>query len=222
MRKKSALDALFPRTRQAVLAATLMGPAREWSLSDLARHLKVPPSSLQRELAGLVGAGILRRREDGYRTFYQAETNSPIFDDLHGLLLKTAGLREVLAESLERFRDRIQVAFVYGSVARHEEHAASDVDLMVIGSLGLAELATALKEAESRLLRPVNPSVSTAEEVARKLAHGHHFLETVLGQEKLFLLGDSDVLEVALQRKTRSGARHEQTRARRPADGHRP
>src|SRR5436305_505484 len=79
MHKNRPLDALFPRTRRAVLATLFLRPAREWYLSDLARHLKVQPSSLQRELARLVSAGILRRRDDGNRAYYQAETESPIF-----------------------------------------------------------------------------------------------------------------------------------------------
>lgn len=222
MRKSSPLDALFPKTRQAVLATVYMDPSREWYLSDLARHIGVTPSSLQREIASLVGAGILRRREDGNRAYYKAETESPIFGDLHGLLLRTAGLRDVLAESLEPFRDRIAVAFVYGSLARKEEQPGSDIDLMVIGRtggtgqtgrIGLAELAPALKHAEGTLLRPVNPSLYTSVEIAEKLAAGHHFLETVMSKEKLFVLGDTDDLAAATKREQRPDAPDQQAGA---------
>jgi DNA-binding transcriptional ArsR family regulator len=213
MRKDRLLDALFPRTRQAILATALMDPAREWYLSDLARHLGVRPSSLQRELASLAEGGILRRRVDGNRTYYRAETNSPIFGDLRELMLKTAGLRECLADALTPFQDRIQVAFVYGSVARSDAHAASDIDLMIVGRIGLSELAQALREAEGALQRPVNPSIYTTEEFARKLAEGHHFLAGVMQGEKVFILGDSDDLEAALGREASSAAHHEQTRA---------
>jgi predicted nucleotidyltransferase len=214
MRKTSSpLDALFPKTRQVVLAAVYLDPKREWYLSDLARHLKVQPSSLQRELANLVAAGILRRREDGNRAYYSAETENPIFGDLRGLLLKSAGLKDVLAECLEPFRDRIAVAFVYGSFARGEEQARSDVDLMVIGRVGLADLAPALKDAEGTLLRPVNPSTYSPEEVAEKLAAGHHFLTTVMSAEKLFVLGAEDDLAGLTQRKPRPNAPDQQARA---------
>jgi predicted nucleotidyltransferase len=152
------------------------------------------PSSLQRELAHLVAAGILRRRDDGNREYYLAETENPIFGDLQGLLLCTAGLRDVLAAALEPFRDRIAVAFVYGSLARGEEQPQSDIDLMVVGRLGLAELAPALKQVEGTLLRPVNPSLYAPEEIARKCTAGHRFLESVMGQEKLFVLGGKDDL----------------------------
>jgi DNA-binding transcriptional ArsR family regulator len=213
MRRISTLDALFPKTRQAVLATIYRDPTREWYLSNLARHLKVQPSSLQRELANLVDAGILRRRADGNRTYYSAEIESPIFGDLHGLLRRTAGLRDVLAEGLEPFSERIDVAFVYGSVARKDEHSASDVDLMVIGRVGLAELSPALKGAEEILLRPVNPSVYTANEVAEKLGAGHHFLTSVMSREKLFVLGNTYDLAAALERKARSEAHNEQAGA---------
>lgn len=213
MRKPPVLNALFPRTRQAVLATLYMDSAREWYLSDLARHLKVKPSSLQRELASLVEAGILRKRADGNRTYYSAETESPIFGDLHGLLLRTAGLRDVLAESLEPFKDRIDAAFAYGSVAREDEHSASDVDLMVIGRVELSDLAPALKNAEDMLLRPVNPSVYTPAEVAAKLAAGHHFIKTVMSGAKLFVLGNKDDLAAALKREARAATQHGQAGA---------
>jgi predicted nucleotidyltransferase len=213
MRRRSTLDALFPKTRQAVLATIFRGPTREWYLSDLARHLKVRPSSLQRELANLVDAAILRRRADGNRTYFSAEIESPIFSDLHGLLLKTAGLRDVLADALRPFRKRIAIAFVYGSIARNDEHPGSDVDLMVIGPVGLAELAPALKGAEEILLRPVNPSVYTATEVRDKLGAGHHFLMSVMRRKKLFVLGNANDLAAALKREARSKARDEQAGA---------
>ena len=101
------------------------------------------------------------------------------------------------------FRSRIDVAFVYGSVARGDESASSDVDLMIIGGVGLSELAPALKDAEARLLRPVNPSVYRAEEVVAKLRAGHHFLGTVMGGAKLFIVGGEDDLAATLERESR-------------------
>ena len=213
MRNARPLDALFPKTRQAVLATVYMDPTREWYLSDLARHIGVTPSSLQREVVSLVRAGILRRREDGNRAYYSAEIESPIFADLHGLLLRTAGLRDVLAEDLVPFRDRIAVAFIYGSLARNEERPRSDIDLVVIGRIGLSELAPALKHAEDKLLRPVNPSVYTPEEIAGKLGAGHHFLTTVMSSEKLYVLGGKDDLAAVTERKPRSATPNQQAGA---------
>ena len=209
MRKRTSLDALFPKTRQMVLATTLIDPSREWYLSDLARHLKLQPSSLQRELASLVEAGILRRRIDGNRSYYSAEPDCPILGDLQGLLVKTAGLKDVLVHCLKPFQSVIEVAFVYGSIARKTEHATSDIDLMVVGSLGLSDIAPLLTEAESRLLRPINPTIYQPEAFATKLGMGHHFLNTVMNGEKLFVLGNEDDLEATLKREKRSGAHDE-------------
>ena len=125
MRTTRAIDALFPRTRQGVLAATLLRPDRWWYLSDLARHLRVPPSSLQRELAALTAAGILRRRRDGNRVYFQPNPECPLFAELQGMLLKTAGLVDVLREALRPLSASIDWAFVYGSIANSQERASS-------------------------------------------------------------------------------------------------
>jgi DNA-binding transcriptional ArsR family regulator len=125
MRKSRALDALFPKTRQVILAATVLHPERWWYLSDLAKHLGVRPSSLQRELTSLVDAGVLRRRQDGNRVYFQAQPDCPFLPELQGLLVKTAGVVDTLREVLSPFAKRIDWAFVYGSMARAEELASS-------------------------------------------------------------------------------------------------
>jgi len=198
MRKTKSLDALFPKTRQAIFGAMLIDPARSWYLSDLARHLGVTPSSLQRELHSLVRGGILRRNADGNRVYFRIDPDCPFLSELRRIILKTVGLRNVLQECLDPLRDRILVAFVYGSMARSQERSASDVDLMVIGSVGLSQIAPVLKKAEVSLGRAVNPCVYSAKEVVKKLSAGHHFLETVLKGEKIYIQGDQSDLEAAL------------------------
>ena len=197
MRESQALDALFPRIRQALLAVTVLHPDQWWYLSDLAKHLNVRPSSIQRELAALVAAGILRRRRDGNRVYFQANPDCPFLPELQGLLVKTVGVLDIFREVRSRFAKRIDWAFVYASTARAEELASSDVDLMIIGQVGLAELSPALRRAEGRLGRAVNPTLYTQEEFATKLHAGHHFLKTVLDGEKLFILGDPHELAAA-------------------------
>lgn len=203
MRKSTLTDALFPKTRQAILATTFMHPERWWYLSDLAKHLGVPPSSLQRELTRLVDAGILLRRQDGNRVYFQANTVCPVFPELHGIFVKTVGLVEILREAIAPFVDRIRLAFVYGSVARAAEHTASDIDLMIVGTIGLVDLAPILHTLEQRLARPINATIYTPGEWAAKINAGHHFLQTVLDNEKLFIIGTSD--DVAA---THAGAPH--------------
>ncbi len=111
--------------------------------------------------------------------------------------MKTTGIIDVLRESLAPSAERIEWAFVYGSVARATELASSDVDLMIIGQVGLAELTPALRRAEEQLGRPVNPTVYTRKEFATKLHAGHHFLKAVLDGEKLLVLGDPHELAAA-------------------------
>jgi len=197
MRKQSLLNALMPATRQGILAAALLDPSRSWSLSELARHLGVRPSSLQRELASLTEAEILLRERRGNRITYRANPDCPLYPELRGLVIKTAGLGDVIRAALAEHADRIRVAFIYGSIARAEARAISDIDLMVIGRLGLAELAPTLRPAEKRLGRPINPTIYSPEEFAEKLASRHHFLSTVMSEPKLWLLGDDRDLAVA-------------------------
>jgi uncharacterized protein len=192
MRKPSALDALFPKVRQEVLAATVLNPQRWWYQNDLARHLCVTPSSLQRELSSLVAAGILRSRRDGNRIYYQPDMTCPFLPELQGIFAKTIGLADVLKAALQPFDEGIELAFVYGSIARSEETSMSDVDLMLIGDVRLAELAIALRAIEQRLQRAVNPTLYTRDEFLKKVAEGNNFLRTVLCAEKLFLKGSED------------------------------
>ena len=124
MRTGPSVDALFPKTRQAILAATFGEPRRWWYMRELARHLRLTPSSLQRELASLVRGGILVQKREGKHVYFQAATESPIFQELQGLILKTVGLADVIRDALKPLSDRIRWAFVYGSVARSEEHSA--------------------------------------------------------------------------------------------------
>lgn len=191
MRTSPSVDALFPKTRQSILAATFGEPHRWWYMRELARHLRLTPSSLQRELASLVRGGILHERREGKHVYFQAAMESPTFDELQGLILRTVGLADVIRDALKPLAGRIQWAFIYGSVARSEERSASDVDLMMIGQVGLADVSSPLRKAERRLNRAVNPATYTADEFVGKLKSNNHFICTVLRSKKLFVLGDS-------------------------------
>jgi len=197
MRNVRPLDALLPKTRQGVLAAVLLQPEKAWYISELAQRMGVPPSSLQRELHDLAKAGILKTHRQGRMAYYQANAESPIFSDLRGLLLKTAGLVDVLADALKPVAKKISLAFVYGSIASGSERADSDIDLMVIGAVSPMELALPLRRARELLGREINPTVYTAAEFGRKRSTKDHFLTRVLEAPKLFVLGKRDELEKA-------------------------
>ena len=203
MRKSSPIDPLFNKTTQGLLAATVLEPQRWWYLSDLAVNLRRRPSSLQKPLAALVSAGILARRKEGNRVYFRADQDCPFLPELQGLMAKTVGLVEVIREAFSPLKDRLEVAFIHGSMAKSGEQSASDVDLIVIGSAGLAEMSLLLEAAEERLGRPVNATVYSAEEFARKVAARNHFLCAVLDKEKLFVVGKPNDLERIAGQKSR-------------------
>lgn len=184
------LDALFPGTRQRVLAATLRQPDKWWFLSELAEFLGTTPSSLQRELASLANAGILEQRRDGVRTYFRAQKSSPIYRELRGIIAKTAGIVPTLQELLRPLDEKITLAFLYGSVARGQEHAASDIDLMVVGQAGLADLTPFLRKAERILGREVNATTFSSREFGNKAAAGDHFLAAVIKEPRRFVKGN--------------------------------
>jgi predicted nucleotidyltransferase len=190
MRKSPEIAALLPMVRREVLAAMLMHPERWRYLSDLAAELGRSPSSLQREVSRLAVAGILETREEANRTYYRPKGDCPILPELTGLMVKTVGVADLLRRRLTALSRQIDWAFIYGSLARGEEVAESDADLLVIGDVTLLELARPLKAAERQLGRPINPSVFRRREFAVKLRVGHHFVRTVVAGDKLFLLGD--------------------------------
>jgi len=127
MRTSPILTALFPAVRQEILAATLLAPERSWYLSELAANLGTSPSSLQRELEALAKSGILRRWQEGRRIYFRAETASSVFAALRDLFSKTAGVVPLLQDELGAFGPKITWAAIYGSIARGEERAQSDV-----------------------------------------------------------------------------------------------
>lgn len=193
----SLLDALFPKTRQAVLSALLLHPEKWWYLSDLARHIGVPPSSLQRELSSLTAAGLLSRRKDGNRVYYQANPASPCLPDLQALFVKTAGVADIVKSALRRSSDKFDLAFIYGSFARGAELASSDIDVLIIGDLKLAQVAPALRKAEQALEREINVTVFSKKEFINKSRNENSFLRTVLGDKKIFLKGtDAEIAKM--------------------------
>jgi DNA-binding transcriptional ArsR family regulator len=194
MRNTRSLDALLPKTRQGILSAVLVQPEEAWYISELARRMGVPSSSLQRELQNLTRAGILKTYRQGRMAYYQANVASPIFPDLRGLLLKTAGLVDVLADALKPLALKLRIVFVYGSIASGSEQAGSDIDVMVIGTVSPVELALPLRRAREQLGREINPTVYAPSEFAKKRAAKDHFLTQVLDKPKLFVVGNSDEL----------------------------
>jgi predicted nucleotidyltransferase len=187
-------DWLFPRVRRAVLTLLMRDPGKRWHLREVVRRADCAIGTVRRELKGLVDCGIVVENRDGNRTYYQANSQCPVYAELTGLIRKTSGLADVLRTALAGLGDRVIVAFVYGSQARQEAGPTSDIDLMVIGEVGFAEVVSVLAQAQDTLGREVNPTVYSPKEFARKSSSGHHFVQSVLKDRKLFLIGDADEL----------------------------
>ena len=188
------IDLLLSRNGQQVLGVLLMHPDRWWYRSELARQLGKSPSGLQKALTALLRSGLLKSRRDGNRLYYQANPETPLYPEIRAIVAKTVGLVDVLRDALAPLSRRIDVAFVFGSVARAEEVGTSDVDLMVVGTAGLSDLAVPLRKAEARLGREVNSVIFPEGELRRKLAARHHFVTSVLDSPKLFVVGTEDDL----------------------------
>jgi predicted nucleotidyltransferase len=187
------LEILFPQVRAEVLRLLFADEDRELHLRELTRQSGLTLGTLQTEVEKLCAADLLLSRRDGNRRCFRANSAHPLFADLRQIVLKTAGLREVLAAAL-RDVPGVELAFVFGSLAAGGGKAGSDVDLLVVGDAGLRALAPRLRTAAQRLGREINPVTMSAAEFARERAR-KPFLRDVLAKEKLFIKGNSDELE---------------------------
>lgn len=181
---------LFGKTRRAVLSLLYSHADEAFYLRQLARVTEVGLGAVQREVKRLSDSGIIRRTVRGRQVYYQANPDCPIFAELKSLMVKTAGVGDVLRTALAPLADRINVAFIHGSYTRGEERRGSDVDIMVVGDVTFAEVVSALGPAQETLGREINPTVYPPAEFRSKLAARHHFLKTVLRGAKVSLIGD--------------------------------
>jgi predicted nucleotidyltransferase len=198
---------LFGAHRRAVLARLLLRPEEAPHLRELARATGKPAGTLLRELNALAEAGILERRRVGNQVQFRANPACPIYEDLRNILKKTVGVADVLRDALAPLAGRIKVAFVYGSVARGDERPGSDLDLMVIGEAKFSGVVEALAPAQEALRREVNANVYPALEFRKKVAAGEPFLERVLADRRIFVLGGEDDLGKPRAHRPAQGAR---------------
>jgi uncharacterized protein len=187
-------DVLFGHVRSGILSLLYGRPDQSFYLRQIARHIGASTGAVQRDITQLSRAGLIRRTPLGSQVFYQANFDSPVFAEMRGLITKTVGVADILRLLLAEVAGRIKAAFVYGSVARHEETAQSDVDLMIVGGVTLEELFPIFEKAQSATGRQVNATVYSPKEFRSKIAAGNHFLQSVLKDKKLFVVGSEDEL----------------------------
>ncbi|RFO97759.1 transcriptional regulator [Rhodoferax lacus] len=183
-------DALFPKVRQRVLAVLFLSPDRSFYANEIIALAQSGTGAVQRELASLVEAGLVSVRKQGNQRHYQAEASAPVFGELRGLVLKTMGLADVLRAALTPIAGQIAQAFVFGSMAKQQDTAQSDVDVLIVSAnLGYAEVFGALENASTTLGRKINPTLYTPDDFARRVAQDSAFISRVMQQPKIWLIG---------------------------------
>ena len=190
-------SSLFGRTRRNILALLFGRPDEAFYLRQVARETGAGVGAVQRELAGLTRAGLITRTPRGIQVFFQADRSSPVFSEIKSLMEKTTGLADVVRSALAELdaRGLVSFAFLYGSVATGTHGPSSDVDLMIIGDTKLLELIPAVREAQDRLGREINPTVYPVAELQDRLKARDHFISRVLERPKIMLIGTENELE---------------------------
>ncbi len=184
-------NVLFAKTQRRVLGVLFGNPDRSYFSNEIVRMAESGIGAVHRELAALEAAGLVTATRIGNQKHYQANRASPIFEELRGIVVKTFGVADVLREALAPLAAKIRAAFIYGSVAKGGDTAASDIDLMLISEkLHYADVFGALEPVRARLGRPVNPTVYTPEEMTKRIKEGNAFVTRVLAQPKVMLIGE--------------------------------
>ena len=186
-------ELLSSRARAEIFRLLLSGTGEELHVREIERRSGLNDSTLRQELRKLVRLDLVQSRRDSNRVYYRAKTENPLYPEIRNLVLKTSGLADALKSTLKD--KRIRVAFVFGSVARGEEKAGSDVDLMVIGQLGLRDLSRLLSGIEEKIGREVNPHVLHEEEFRKRVRAKEHFVSSVMESPKIFIIGSHHELE---------------------------
>ena len=186
----SLADALFSGTQQRVLGLLFGQPERSFYATELISLAGVGSGAVQRELASLSQSGLVTVKAVGNQKHYQANPASPIYDELCGMVRKTVGLAEPLRAALAPLARQIKAAFVYGSIAKKEDTATSDIDLMLVSdTLTFGDTILALQAATELLGREVNPNILTQQDFAKRLAEDGSFVSRVMSQPKVWLIG---------------------------------
>ena len=189
---KDMSAALFPGTKRKVLALFFLNPDKEYYFSEVVRLTGTRQGVIQRELKSLTEAEILTSEKRGRQKFYSVNRKHPIFRDLRNIIFKTYGVIGKIREALDPIGGQIKVAFVYGSFARGEEVSGSDLDLFVVGDIGLDDLVSALSNVENASGREINPTLFSAEEFEKKWSEKNHFIRSMANTEKELVIGSED------------------------------
>jgi predicted nucleotidyltransferase len=181
------------RTRAGVFTILFGLGQKELHNREIARRSELSEAAVRQELGKLVHLDLVRLRKDGNRVYYSANRSHPLYHEIHSIVLKTTGLVDVLADALADLR--VETAFVFGSIAEGEATSDSDVDILIIGRIGLMEVSKLLSGVSERLEREINPIVMSREEYIGRIRTDDHFANNVIKGDRLFIKGDPDEFE---------------------------
>jgi len=185
---------LFGKTRQAVLALLYGRADSAFYTKQILDAVGAGRGTVQRELKNLTDSGIITRDVQGRQVYYRANDRCPIFNELKSIVRKTFGVADIISQSLAAAADRIQVAFIFGSIAGGRENRASDIDVMIVGDVASRNAVSLVAGAEEQLGREINTVVYSSAEFSHRARTDHHFVRSVLEGEKIFLIGDEHEL----------------------------
>lgn len=181
---------LTSQSRSEIMRLLFDGQEHEFYLRELEKLMGTAISSVQKEVKHLSDLDLIKSRRDGNRLYYKANTNHPIYSELVSIVEKTVGISALLKEVLER--PQIECAFIFGSVAKNKEKAASDIDLVVIGDIGMRTLSKMLAPIQEKVGREINPHIYTAREFKKRVSEKEHFISAILKGTIKPLIGDID------------------------------
>ena len=190
----SLAEALFTQTQRRVLGLLFAHPEHSFYTNEIVRSAQSGIGSVQRELKRLEATGLVTVRKIGNQKHYQANRAAPIFEELHGIVIKTVGLADVLREAITPLDEQIALAFVFGSIARGKEHIDSDIDVKVVGDVSLEDAVRVLYPMNEVLRREINPVAMPEEMFISSLARGDRFVSRVVEEPKIYLKGGDDQL----------------------------
>ena len=166
----------------------------ELHMREIERRSGHAIGTIQTELKKLLRLDLVKKHRDGNRLYYRANKDHPLYPDIHNLVIKTIGVADIFRRVFEDQQD-IQISFIFGSIAGHTEKASSDVDLMVIGELGLRRLTKMISGLSDQIGREINPHVLSIEEFRKRKSNSDHFIVQVMKASKIMIIGNKDELE---------------------------
>jgi len=194
MKNSSLAEALFTKTQQRVLGLLFGEPEKSYYTNEVVRYAEAGIGAVQRELKRLESAGLITSRKVGNQKHYQANRAAAIFEELHGIVIKTVGLADELRKALLPLQEQVDLAFIFGSIAQGKERITSDIDVMVVGSASFEDVVQTIYSSQEALRREVNPVVMSTNDFSSKILQGDRFVSRIVSEPKIFLIGGSDEL----------------------------